>query len=195
VGSSGANGASENGAGKKGTIEKGAFESACRYLETRERCAAQVREYLGRRGFPSDEVEKAIGTLTQKRLVDDLRYARLYVEVRSRRSPRSGALLVRELSRDGIDRETAARAVDEFMSQISEEDLARRVLAKVRGRDMKILRTRAIQRLASRGFRTSFALKWLREQEARMEQETEIDPVTGVEPDVLMEQEGEDIEE
>ena len=145
---------------------RGAFDLACRYLASRERCAAQVRAYLERRGADADEIDTAIRHLREKRLVDDLRYARLYVEVRSRRSPRSGAWLVRELIEDGVDRETAQLAVSEFLNQVSEDDLARRILAKLSGRDRKDLQSRAVQRLRARGFPASIAFRWAKEQGA-----------------------------
>lgn len=134
-----------------------AFAAACRYLTARERCAAEVRAYLRRRGFPSEEIDPAIERLHAERLVDDMRYARLYVEGRSRRAPRSGMLLVRELTVRGVNAETAREAVTAFLAEVPEEELARRLLEKLpgTGEDWK---RRAARRLASRGFRTSFAL-------------------------------------
>ncbi len=162
------------GAGAEGPRANGpqaAFDLACRYLTTRERCAAQVRAYLARRAFAADEIDAAIRLLQEKRFVDDLRYARQYGAVRSRRSPRSGAWLMRELMQDGIDRETADRAVSEFLARVPEEDLARRVLSRLAGGasrgltgpEWNDLRSRAAQRLRSRGFRPSFALRWIAE--------------------------------
>jgi regulatory protein len=133
------------------------FELACRYMAVSERCAAQVRGYLKRKGIEEEEISRTIDLLRERRLLDDLRYARLYVESRSRRSPRSPALLVKELLVKGVDSETARRAVSGFLSEVPEEELIRRLLARIPsgGPDA---RERAARRLRSRGFRSGAAL-------------------------------------
>lgn len=141
----------------EGRPPRGAFELACRYLTACERCAAQVRTYLERRGLPAPEIEEALARLREQHLVDDLRYARLYVESRSRRSPRSGSYLVRELLERGVDGETARRTVAEFLQGIPEEELARRLLEKLPA-GAEGFREKAARRLRARGFRPSIAL-------------------------------------
>jgi regulatory protein len=136
---------------------KGAFARACRYLTARERCAGEVRTYLSKHGFADDEIDATIRRLQERRFVDDVRYARLYVESRSRQAPRSGALLVKELRRRGIDPETARSAVGEFLRRVPEEDLARRLIGKIRGGGAD-WEERAARRLRARGFRPSIAL-------------------------------------
>jgi len=143
---------------------RGAFEIACRYLAPRERCAVQVRAYLERHGFGADAIAETIRLLREKRFVDDFRYAQAYVEVRSQRAPRSGAWLARELFARGVDRETARRAVDEFLAGTSEEVLARRLLARMTGDAGPDLAQRAARRLRSRGFRPAIAIAWAKEQ-------------------------------
>jgi regulatory protein len=147
-------------AGPEGTGEdsQGAFARACRYLTARERCAAEVRTYLRKHGFAEEEIESAIRLLQERRYVDDLRYARLYVESRSRRAPRAGALLVKELRRRGVDAETARSAVGEFLRRVPEEELARRLIAKLPGEGEE-WKERAARKLRARGFRPSIALR------------------------------------
>jgi SOS response regulatory protein OraA/RecX len=157
---------------------RGAFAIACRYLTSRERCAAQVAKFLERHAYGTEEIEEAIRLLREKRFIDDFRYARQYVDVRSRRSPRSGAWLVRELIARGIDRETAQRAVDDLLQETSEEDLARRLLSRMGGRGRPDLAQRAAQRLCSRGFNASIAFAWAKEQDRGGEAATGI---TGIE--------------
>lgn len=138
-----------------------AFAAACRYLTARERCAAEVRSYLRRAGFDGEEIDPAIDRLLTERLVDDMRYSRLYVESRSRRAPRAGALLVRELTTRGVSMETARRAVEEFLAEVPEEELARRVIERLPGNGEQWKR-RAARRLVSRGFRPSLVLRGTR---------------------------------
>jgi SOS response regulatory protein OraA/RecX len=131
---------------------------ACRYLAVSERCAAQVRDYLRRKGFEAEEADRTIDLLKERRLVNDLRFARLYVESRCRRSPRSRALLVKELRIKGVEAETARQVVSDFLREVPEEELARRVLSRLPagGPDA---RERAARRLRSRGFGTAAALE------------------------------------
>lgn len=134
-----------------------AYAAACVYITPRERCAAEVRSHLARKGFDAGEIEEAIRRLTAERLVDDMRYARLFAESRARRSPRSGRLLAREIREKGVDAAIAEEAVAELLRGIPERELARRVVAKVSGSGQVWL-GRAARRLQSRGFRPSLAL-------------------------------------
>lgn len=150
----------------EGTAEgsRDAFARACRYLTARERCASEVRTYLRKQRFEEDEIESAIRRLQEHRYVDDLRYARMYVESRSRSAPRAGVLLVKELRRRGVGGETARAAVAEFLRRVPEEELARRVIAKLPGEGAE-WRERAARRLRARGFRPSIALRGHVEEE------------------------------
>jgi regulatory protein len=146
------------GPGRLASGRKGAFASACSYLTRRERCTAEVRDYLRRHGYPAEEIAEALRRLVALEYVDDLRYARLYVRMRSRNSPRSGTFLRRELVRRGIARETARQAVDELLVEVPEDELARRLIAKLPG-EGKQWRERAARRLRARGFRPSLVLR------------------------------------
>jgi regulatory protein len=144
--------------GETGDRKEDAFSRACRYLTARERCESEVRVYLRRRGFEETEIDSAVTLLKERKFVDDLRYARLYVESRSRNAPRSGLLLTKELRRRGVDAETAKTAVSEFLRRVPEEQLARRLIAKLPGEGAE-WRERAARKLRARGFRPSIALR------------------------------------
>jgi regulatory protein len=123
----------------------------------RERCASEVVAFLRRHGIAPDEAQETLARLQAERLVDDLRYARLYAEGRVRRSPRSRRFLAEELRRRGVEPGAAQQALDELFREVSEDELAERILAKVprSGEDWK---ERAARRLRARGFRSSVAL-------------------------------------
>lgn len=144
--------------GETGKKREDAFSRACRYLTALERCESEVRVYLRRRAYPETEIDAALHLLKERKLVDDLRFARLYVESRSRSAPRSGFFLTKELRRRGVDAETAKTAVSEFLSRVPEEQLARRLIAKLPGEGAE-WRERAARKLRARGFRPSIALR------------------------------------
>jgi regulatory protein len=139
-----------------------AFDAACRYLASRERATSQVRDYLRRKGYDTSAIQEALERMIGRGFLDDERFARLYIESRTRRSPRSGALLVRELLTRGVDREIAQRVVRAFLEAMPEEDLARRALDRIPigGDDPE----RAVRRLRSRGFRGGLSLRVIREK-------------------------------
>ncbi len=135
-----------------------AYAAACAFITPRERCAAEVRAYLSRKGFETAAIEEALRRLIGERLVDDMRYARIFVESRARRSPRSGRFLIREIRARGVEAAIAEQAVAELLREIPEKELARRVVAKVTGSGQVWL-GRAARRLQARGFRPSLALE------------------------------------
>ena len=67
-------------------------------------------------------------------------------------------MLAKELRQRGVDKETAQAAVEEFLRRVPEEELARRLIAKLPG-DGEEWKERAARRLRARGFRPSIALR------------------------------------
>ena len=101
-------------------------------LARRELSAAQVRERLERKGFGRDQVEPALRRLRRAGALDDRRAAHALAH-RSAHVRMHGRLrAVREIERRGIDRELAARAVDEAYRGIDEDALIARALARRR---------------------------------------------------------------
>lgn len=159
-----------------------AYAAACAYIAPRERCSAEVKSYLARKGFDPEAAGEAIGRLLAERLVDDMRYARLFAESRARRSPRSGRLLIRELRERGVDAAIAEEAVAELLREVPERELARRIVAKVAGSGQSWL-GRAARRLQSRGFHPSLALELRGDGERAGAFDEELGPETETEED------------
>lgn len=149
-----------NGKPGDGAPAVSAFDAGCRYLASTERTSTQVRGHLRKKGYDQDAIDEAVRALVARGFLDDARYARLYVENRTRRSPRSGALLVRELLIRGVERDIAQHAVRELLATVPEDALALRALDRIASsrRDPE----RAARRLRSRGFRGAMALRAIR---------------------------------
>lgn len=60
--------------------EAGAFEDAVAALRRRERATAELRAWLAARGHGPEEIEQAIGRLTEMGELDDERFACRYAE-------------------------------------------------------------------------------------------------------------------
>ena len=140
------------------------LEAALRFLEARQRSAAEVRRRLLVHGYRADLVEGAIERLTELGMIDDAAFARAWVESRDRARPRGERALRQELLRKGIDRAVRDEALADRESERpdADEDAARRLLerhasALARVPDPRARRHRAYALLARNGFDSELA--------------------------------------
>jgi len=106
---------------ERDSFEK-AHDRALRFLSYRPRSEAEVRRYLqGKAVSPAIE-EEVIERLTRANLLDDLAFARFWVENRESFKPRSVRMLRYELRQKGLDEETIAQA----LTDLDEEESAYR---------------------------------------------------------------------
>ena len=130
-----------------------------RFLEARQRSAAEVRRRLLQHGYRADLVEGAIQRLTELGVIDDAAFARAWVDSRDRARPRGGRALRQELARKGIERPIADETLADrdIERPDADEAAARRLLdrhagALARVADPRVRRQRAYALLARNGF-------------------------------------------
>jgi len=87
--------------------------AALRFLGYRPRSEAEVRQRLRHQGYAESCVDKVIGRLKERGLVDDEAFARFWIENRESFSPRSRRLNGLELQRKGLSGAVIARATGE----------------------------------------------------------------------------------
>ncbi len=105
----------------RGEASRHAAEVAgVRLLASQPRSEADLRGRLHQRGFPSGDVDAALGALRRQGYLDDAAFARQFTESRLRRQPRSPRVIRAELRAHGVAAETAAAAT----AGIDEEGLA-----------------------------------------------------------------------
>jgi regulatory protein len=119
----------------EGLKERDSFEKAhdraLRFLSYRPRSEAEVRRYLqGKAASPAVE-EEVIERLTRAKLLDDLAFARYWVENRESFRPRGLRMLRYELRQKGLSDETIAQA----LADLDEEEDAYRAALR-RGRKL-----------------------------------------------------------
>jgi regulatory protein len=129
-----------------------AHNRALRFLSYRPRSEAEVRRYLQGKAVSPAVEEEVIERLTRARLLDDLAFARYWVENRERFKPRSLRMLRHELRQKGVDAKTIAQA----LADLNEEESAYRAAAQ-RGRrlahlDQASFRQKLSAYLLRRGF-------------------------------------------
>lgn len=100
---------------------------AFRFLGYSARTRAEIEQRLGKDEFPPAIVSQVIDELVSMGYLDDAGFARHWVEDRADRKRYGRIRLAAELNRKGIDRETAAEALE----VIGDEDELRRAMQAV----------------------------------------------------------------
>ncbi|MGH2929592.1 MAG: regulatory protein RecX, partial [Solirubrobacteraceae bacterium] len=81
-----------------------ALELGCAYLNRRDRTVDEVRMQLRRRGVSEHLIDAAVQILVQQRLLDDERFARLFVSDKRELEQWGSERIRRGLEARGIDR-------------------------------------------------------------------------------------------
>lgn len=137
---------------------------ALNLLRRRLRSRAELEAALTRRQVPAEERDALLNELTEVGLLDDLRFATLFVQARDRLQPRGWPVLMQELRKKGIAEEVIVqvkevrrqRMEDDPEDYPNEEAQARDVLSRHERRfanlDPAVRYRRAAALLARRGF-------------------------------------------
>jgi SOS response regulatory protein OraA/RecX len=129
-----------------------AVDVAARALARRDRCEADLRRILARKGISETDAEDAVAKLRDLGVLDDARFAATAAEAFAARGYGDQAIISR-LQRDGVDRDLALVAVSQLEP---ETDRAVRLAER---RDASV---RTARWLASRGFATDAIEETLR---------------------------------
>ncbi len=136
--------------------ERDSFEKArnrvLRFLSYRPRSEAEVRRYLQDKDVSLAIADEVVERLTRAKLLDDLAFARYWVENRERFKPRGVRMLRHELRQKGVD----AKIIAQSLADLNEEEIAYRA-ATQRGRrlahlDQASFRKKLSAYLLRRGF-------------------------------------------
>lgn len=128
------------------------LDAAYRYLGYRPRSEFEVKTRLRQRGFDSLSIEKALQELRTKGLLDDLAFARFWKENRESFSPRSRALLGRELRTKGVAPQIVAEVTDEVDEEANAYRAAQKTARRLAGKDYDRFRADLASFLRRRGF-------------------------------------------
>ena len=136
---------------KRDSFEK-ARDRALHFLSYRPRSEAEVRRYLQGKAVSPAVEEEVVERLTRAKLLDDLAFARYWVENRERFKPRGLRMLRYELRQKGVD----AKIIAQSLADLDEEESAYRA-ATQRGRrlahlDQASFRQKLSAYLLRRGF-------------------------------------------
>jgi regulatory protein len=131
------------------------YEAAVAFLAARPRSVAEIRRHLRGKHYDDEAIDMAIDRLRAQRYIDDLDFAKYWIEQRARFRPKGDRALISELTNRGVARETIEAAMGEGPVE-SEADRARRAIARRYGRWQTLDATERKRKihafLAQRGF-------------------------------------------
>ncbi|HUN21964.1 MAG TPA: RecX family transcriptional regulator [Anaerolineales bacterium] len=146
----------------KDGIEK-AYERTLNYLSYRPRSTAEVRQYLKKLDIAEPASDEIIGRLEADNLLNDARFAQLWVDSRTTFRPKSQQLLKAELRQKGLDPATADSAVQDVDDSALARALAQKRLPRLAGLPEQEQRQKLSAFLGRRGFRFSIIHSVLRQ--------------------------------
>ena len=133
-----------------------ALGRALNLISYRQRTERELRERLSDR-FEPDVIDSAVERLKEQRLVDDEEFARAWSDSRTRNSPRSARVLVREMTDKGVARSIADAAVRDLDDEETVRVAAAKFARRLAGADYEQFHRRLWQHLRRRGYTGSVA--------------------------------------
>ena len=92
--------------------------------------ARQIKDYLLKKGFGSDEIEESIKFLKSYNLIDDKKFAAEFVRFYTKKKKAAASRVIIELMNRGISKHIAEEAVTEHYQFSGEPELARSAAEK-----------------------------------------------------------------
>ncbi len=133
-----------------------AMAEAHRLIDHRMRTRRELAVRLRSKGRPDEVIDQVLDRLEHAGLIDDGRFARLWIDERIRRRPAGLSLLRRELRQKGIDAEVVEAALEESASREGESERAYEALRRQSHRYARLDRDAAHRRMVAflgrRGF-------------------------------------------
>lgn len=142
-----------------------AFNAAANFLKTRERSQKEIRDKLKTKEYSPSVIEKVLEKLERLDIVNDTRFAEMFVRDRMKLKPEGKKVLLLELKVKGIDDKIIEEVLTYYIDEASEIEMARRVLKKVEkryeGLEERIRRDKIVKYLLGKGFTYSIIEKML----------------------------------
>jgi regulatory protein len=98
-----------------------AYQRAIKLITYRDRSIAEIRQSLHQKQIPEEIIENVINRLGENGLLDDKRFANLWIENRNEFRPRSHRMLALELRKKGISEDIISQVLE---NTTADEELA-----------------------------------------------------------------------
>ena len=131
-----------------------ATDKAIKLISMRDHSVTQLKNKLQTRGFSVDVINATCQSCLDHGYLDDLRFAKLWLESRIGKRNEGILRLKAGLAKTGVSRDIADVALSEILSDEYEEEAFQREIASLESRG-KVTVARIIRRLSSLGFPAS----------------------------------------
>ncbi len=141
---------------------------ALRLIKFRMRSKHELQSRLKRKQFSEKIIKQVLDFLSDLGYVNDLTFAKTWVNDRLQFNPRSRKLLVYELKNKGIDETIIKQSIAGLSSEIEEQmarELVLKRLPKLKGLSREIKQRRLSGYLNRRGFSAGILFKIIKELE------------------------------
>jgi len=106
-----------------------AIRYAFRLLKFRPRSEYELHQRLKKRGFPEPTIKETLFFLKEKGLINDLEFARIWVESRIKK-PLGINRLKQELKIKGVDKGIIERVIEIVSSKYDEEEIIKNLICR-----------------------------------------------------------------
>lgn len=134
-----------------------AYQRALGLISRRPRSKLEIQQYLNRRGVPPEVRQQAIHRLQESGYLDDLAFARAWIEDRRAFHPLSARALRVELKRKGVEGDTLAQALEGYEDESAALEALRSAKRRWEAMDQSAYQPKAVAFLARRGFNYDLA--------------------------------------
>jgi len=132
--------------------EQAAYDRAVNYLSFRPRSAEEVRRHLVKSGISDTVVAIVVDRLRRQGTVDDVSFARFWIESRERFKPMAPRALRYELSQKGVGKDIIESLLPAIDAEASAERAAEMQIWRYRGKSRIDFRRKLGSWLYRRGF-------------------------------------------
>jgi regulatory protein len=133
-----------------------AKEFALKLLSFRPRSKKELKDRLKKKAFVGEVIEQTLDRLEELNLIDDQKFASMWVEEKLKYRPTGRRVLERELYLKGIEKDIIQEVLDEVYSGLDEKELALKILEKKKKQyaklDEDVAKRRINNLLLRRGF-------------------------------------------
>lgn len=139
------------------------FNGALRFLSFRARSEKEVKDFLFRKKVDNTTVEKIVSKLKEKSFLNDLEFAKRWIEQRTAHKLKGLRLIKLELQQKGIDKDTIEKAIYDFGFTIDDEiTRAKKAISKVLVKYQRLPKEEGYRKLGEHLLRRGFTFETAR---------------------------------
>ncbi len=131
--------------------EDKAYDRVLRFIAIRQRSEWEVRQYLRRKNYDDEQIEKLLNKLSKRGFINDETFARAWVESRRLLKPISKRRLTQELRQKHVDPDIISTVLS--ADETDEREVLRQLIARKRKQTKYQDNLKLMQYLARQGYR------------------------------------------